>query len=74
MTTSVDSSDDAIAIAFGRDGIVHVEGAAPRAVTVRDESYGGGADIMFMYDEYATGIRQQTWIYAITADSTAPSS
>lgn len=71
---TVDSSDDAIALAFGRDAIVHVEGASPRAVTVRDEAYGGGADIMYMYDEYATGIRQQAWLYAITADSTAPTS
>lgn len=71
---TVDSSDDAIAIAFGRDAIVHVEGHSPRAVTVRDESYGGGSDIMYMYDEYATGIRQQVWLYAITADSTAPTS
>jgi hypothetical protein len=71
---TVDSSDDAIAIAFGRDGIVHVEGYSPRAVTVRDEFYGGGADIMVMYDEYATGVRQQAWLYAITADSTAPTS
>jgi hypothetical protein len=71
---TVDGSDDAIAIAFGRDAIVHVEGYSPRAVTVRDEAYGGGSDIMYMYDEYATGIRQQAWLYAITADSTAPTS
>lgn len=71
---TVDSSDDAIAIAFGRDAIVHVEGYSPRAVTVRDEFFGGGADIMVMYDEYATGIRQQAWLFAITADSTAPTS
>ena len=71
---TVDGSADAIAIAFGRDAIVHVEGYSPRAVTVRDEFYGGGADIMLMYDEYATGVRQQAWLYAITADSTAPTS
>ncbi len=71
---TVDSATDAIAMVFGRDGIVHVEGASPRATTVRDEFYGGGADIMVMYDEYATGVRQQAWLYAITADSTAPTS
>jgi hypothetical protein len=27
-----------------------------------------------MYDEYATGIRNQVWLYAITADVTAPTS
>jgi hypothetical protein len=71
---TVDSSDDSIAMVFGRDGIVHVEGMSPRAVTVRDEAYGGGSEILYMYDDYATGIRQQTWIYAVTADSTAPTS
>ena len=71
---TVDSAGDAIALAFGREAVVHVEGYSPRAVTVRDEFYGGGADIMVMYDEYATGIRQQAWLYAITADTTAPTS
>jgi hypothetical protein len=70
---SVDSGDDAIAIVFGKMGIVHVEGYSPRATTVRDEFYGGGTDILVMYDEYATGIRQQAWVYAITADSASPS-
>ena len=69
-----DASADAIAMAFGRDSMVLVEGYSPRATTVRDEFYGGGADIMVMYDEYATGIRQQVWLYAITADTTAPTS
>lgn len=67
----VDSNADAIAIAFGRDAIVHVEAGSPTAYTDRDNSYGGGADVMYMYDEYATGIRNQVWLYAITADATA---
>lgn len=71
---TTDSADDAIAMAFGRDAIVHVEGMSPRAVTVRDEAYGGGADILYMYDEYATGVRQQVWLYAITADNSVPTS
>ena len=71
---TVDSSDDAIAMIFGRDGIVHVEGMSPTAYTDRDNSYGGGAEVMYMYDEYGTGIRQQVWIYAATADVTAPTS
>ena len=71
---TVDTATDSIAIAFGRDGIVHVEGMSPTAYTDRDNSYGGGADVMYMYDEYATGIRQQVWVYAITADVTAPTS
>ena len=71
---TVDSATDSIAMVFGRDGIVHVEVASPTAYTDRDNSFGGGADVMYMYDEYATGIRQQVWIYAVTADVTAPTS
>lgn len=71
---TVDASTDSIAMVFGRDGIVHVEAASPTAYTDRDNSFGGGADVMYMYDEYATGIRQQVWIYAVTADVTAPTS
>ena len=68
------TSSNAIALAFGRDGIVHVEGQAPRVYNERDNAYGGGADVLYMYDDYATGIRQQVWVYAITADVTAPTS
>ena len=71
---TTDSATDAIAMVFGKDAIVHVEGYSPHGATVRDEFYGGGSDIMVMYDEYATGVRQQVWLYAITADNTAPTS
>ena len=68
---TVDSADDAIAMVFagGRGGgIIHVE-AESRAVNIRDEYLSDGADVMLMTQRYATGIRQQTWVYAITADS-----
>jgi hypothetical protein len=71
---TVDASDDAIALVFGKNAIVHVEAASPVTYTDRDNSYGGGAEVMYMYDEYATGIRNQVWLYAITADVTAPTS
>lgn len=73
---TVDANDDAIAIVFagGQGGaIVHVEESSPRAVVVRDEGLADGADVMYLTDRYATGIRQQVHIYAITADSTQPS-
>lgn len=70
---TVDASDDAIAMVFGKDAIVHVE-VGSAAYTDRDNAYGGGAEVMYMYDEYATGVRQQAWLYAITADVTAPTS
>lgn len=73
---TVDAAEDAIAMVFagGSGGaIVHVEESTPRAVTVRDEGLADGADVMYMTDRYATGIRQQVHIYAITADSQQPS-
>ena len=72
---SVDSSDDAIAFVFGGGAggaIVAVEGVEARRVTERKEGIGGGAEIMYCTDQYGTGVRQQAWMRAITADSAAP--
>lgn len=72
---SVDASDDAIAFVFasGANGaIVNVTGMQARRVMERRENIGGGAEILFATDQYATGIRQQAWIRAITSDSLTP--
>ena len=72
---SVDASDDAIAFVFARGSggaIVHVEGMESRMVTERKEGIGGGAEIMYATDQYGNGVRQQAWIYAITADASNP--
>lgn len=72
---TVDGSDDAIAFVTAsgpNSAIVLVQGASPRRVTMRKEGIGGGAEIMFATDQYQTGIRQQAWIRAITADSSSP--
>lgn len=72
---TVDSADDAIAFAFasGPGGaIVNITGVESRRKTDRKEGIGGGAEIMYATDEYGLGIRLQSWIRAITADSSAP--
>lgn len=74
---TVDSSDDAIAFVFGGGAggaIVAVEGVSARRVTERKENIGGGAEILYCTDQYGTGVRQQAWMRAITADSAAPTS
>lgn len=74
---SVDGSSNAIAFVFGSGSggaIVAVEGVDARRVTQRKENIGGGAEILFCTDQYGTGVRQQAWMRAITADSTAPTS
>jgi len=68
----VDTSDDAVAFVFGREAIVHVETTMPNAYTEFLPGFGGGTDVMYYYEEYGNGIRQQAWIYAITADSAVP--
>lgn len=60
---------------FAQEAIVLVQGAAPRAVMVRDEALGGGASKMYYYDEYAYGERSDNnWLYEIWSDATAPTS
>lgn len=72
---TVDSSDDAKGGVFAKEGVILVQGRAPRVTTVRDESYGGGADIIYHYDEYGWGERAAgTWGYEIYSDATTPTS
>lgn len=60
---------------FARDGIILVQGAAPRAVPVRDESKGGGGTNVYHYDEYAFGERSAGhWVFGILSDGTTPTS
>jgi len=72
---SIDSSDDAIGGVFAKEGIILVQGRAPRVVSVRKEEIGGGGEMVYHYDEYAYGIRSSTnWLMEIKSDATAPTS
>src|SRR5574343_414373 len=72
---SVDSSDDAKGGVFAKEALVLVTGRSPRAVHVRNEKLGGGADEYLLYFEYAIGERSAgNWLYEICSDATAPSS
>lgn len=69
------SGTDAVAFVFAsgpNSAIIEVTGMESRRVTERKENIGNGAEIMYATDEYGTGIRQQSWIRAVTADSSAP--
>jgi len=68
---------DANSYVFARFGLLLVEGHALRSATQRREDYGGGADQLFMYDEYAYGERLAAattggFIAEILGDATAP--
>lgn len=72
---TIDGSADAIGCVFAQEGIVIVQGRAPRVVSVRKEDVGGGGEAIYHYDEFAYGLRSSTnWVYALTSDATSPTS
>lgn len=74
---TIDGEDDAIGGVFAKEGIVIVQGRAPRIVEVRNEKRGGGGYHVYHYDEYAYGERPSAsygWVQQIKSDATAPTS
>ena len=72
---TIDSSDDAKGGVFAQEAIVMVQGRAPRTATVRREDIGGGATVVYLYDEYAYGERSAgNWLFEVYSDATAPTS
>lgn len=72
---TIDASDDAKGGIFAQEAILLIQGHSPRAEDRRRPDIGGGADEMFMYDEYAYGERSAgNWLYEVYSDATAPSS
>ena len=72
---TIDSDKDAKGGVFAQEAIVLVQGRSPRTATIRREDIGGGATVMYLYDEYAYGERSAgNWLFEIIADATAPTS
>ena len=72
---TIDGSGDAKGGVFAQQGVILVQGMAPRMVAVRKEDVGGGATDVFHYDEYIYGLRAGTsWVYEMESDATAPTS
>jgi len=71
---SIDTNDDAKGGVFHQQAIVLVEGHSVLAESRRRPDIGGGADEVFMYDEYIFGERRDEWGYEIFTDATAPTS
>lgn len=68
---------DANSYVFARFGLLLVEGHALKTETLRRPEYGGGADQVFLYDEYAYGERLAAattgaFLAEILGDATAP--
>ncbi len=71
---TIDTSSDAKGGVFAKEGIVLVQGMAPRSETERKPGLGGGADILYLYDDYAAGERSAgNWVYEVYSNATAPS-
>ena len=76
---TIDSTGDAKGGVFAQEGIVLVQGKSPWKATEREEGLGGGADSIYLYDEYAYGERlpggsTSGWLYEIYSDATSPTS
>lgn len=72
---SIDSNTDARGGVFAQEGIVLVQGRAPRAEVLRRPNRGGGGNSVFHYDEFAYGERSSgNWLVGILSDATAPTS
>ena len=70
---AINATPDARGAVHAREALVMVQGMTPRNTTRRREEIGGGAEEMFIYDEYALGERSAgNWLYGILSDATAP--
>lgn len=72
---TIDGASDAIGGVFAQEGLILVQGRAPRVVEQRNEKRGGGGNHVYHYDEYAYGERSSgNWVYRMKSDATAPTS
>ncbi len=72
---TIDGSDDARGATHSKEAVVAVMGMSIKTETRRDPSFGGGADEIFMTDEYAFVERSASnWAYGHLSDALAPTS
>jgi hypothetical protein len=72
---TIDATPDAKGGVFAREAIILVQGRDLKTETKRLPEVGGGADQLFIYDEYAYGERSAgNWLFEIMSDATVPTS
>ena len=72
---TIDGALDARGATHAKEAVVAVMGMTIKTETRRDPSFGGGADEVFMTDEYAFVERSAgNWAYGHLSDATAPTS
>jgi hypothetical protein len=68
------NTNDARGATHAREGVVAIMGMSIKTEMRRDPAFGGGADEIFMTDEYAFAERTSVWAYAHLSDATPPTS
>ena len=72
---TINGTPDARGATHSKEAVVCVNGMSLKTETRRDPAFGGGADEMFMTDEYGFGERSAgNWAFAHLSDATAPTS
>lgn len=72
---TIDGSADAQGGIHTKEAVVYVQGFEPRTYTRERPDIGGGADEMFMYDDFQFGERSAgNWLMLVYSDATAPTS
>ena len=72
---AVTATPNARGAVHSKEGVVCVLGMGLKKETRRDPSFGGGADEIFLTDEYGFGERAAgSWCYTMLSDATAPTS
>ena len=72
---TINGADDARGATHSKEAVVAVMGMAIKTETRRDPSFGGGADEIFMTDEYAFVERSASnWAFGHLSDALAPTS
>lgn len=72
---TIDVGDDAVGAVHSQEAVVAVSGMTIKTETRRDPAFGGGADEVFMTDEYSFVERSASnWAYGQTSDALAPTS
>jgi len=72
---TINATPDARGATHAREAIIMVQGKSPWTEKDRLPGRGGGADVVYMYDEYGLGERGGgQWLFGQLADATAPTS
>lgn len=70
---TINSTPDATGAVHAKEAVVAVNGMGIKTETRRDPSFGGGADEVFITDEYGFGERSAgNWAYSMVSDATSP--